>query len=79
MEKRKIQRTGGSSFSITLPKKWVEAHKLKEQDFVVSFQDGDSLVVLPASVVQKQIRGKINLDELKEEELKRELISCYIS
>jgi phosphate uptake regulator len=79
MEKRKIQRTGGSSFSITLPKKWVEAHKLKEQDFVVSFQDGDSLVVLPAFVVQKQSRGKINLGELKEEELKRELIACYIS
>ncbi len=79
MEKRKIQRTGGSSFSITLPKKWVEAHKLKEQDFVASFQDGNYLIIFPASIVQKRPKGEIHLDALKEEELKRELIACYIS
>lgn len=78
MEKRKIQRSGGSSFSVTLPKKWVEAHRLKEQDFVVSFQDGDSLVLLPSSILQKQFKKKIHLGGLKEDDLRREIIACYI-
>ena len=78
MEKRKIQHTGGSSFSMTLPKKWIESHKLKKHDFVVSLERGDSLIVIPHYLVESQTKGKIYLDNLRDTFLKRELIAHYI-
>ena len=78
MEKRKIQRTGSSSFSVSLPKEWIKDHKLKEHDSVIYFQDGDSLILLPAPIIQKQTKSKIPIADLKGEELRREIIARYV-
>ncbi len=32
MEMRNLQRTGGTSFSITVPKQWVEDQKLRDKN-----------------------------------------------
>jgi len=79
MEKRKIQRTGGSSFSITLPKRWIEENKVKEQDVIVlsSLRSG-TLIVRSFASLEKQIKRKHDITGLTEEEIRREVIALYI-
>ena len=49
-ETRKIQYTGGSSYIVSLPKKWVQDLGLKQGDNVVILRQGNSLLQLaPAS------------------------------
>jgi AbrB family looped-hinge helix DNA binding protein len=59
LERRRVQRTGSSSFIITLPKEWVEAVKLKSGDYVVIERYGDKLVLIPPVVEPTQL--KINI------------------
>jgi len=82
MERRRLQVTGGSSFAITLPKKWIEAHDLKKNDMVQILERKDGcLLVLPD-------RPKRGSDEMKEiivserisaDFLFRALVSAFIS
>ncbi|OHB74338.1 MAG: hypothetical protein A2Z34_00370 [Planctomycetes bacterium RBG_16_59_8] len=79
MEKRRVQCTGGSSFSITLPKKWVEAHRIREKDSVTVLVRGTgSLIVQPPSE-GVSVRRSISIDGLTEEEIRREIIALYIA
>ena len=49
-ETRKIQYTGGSSYIVSLPKKWVQDLGLKQGDHVLIRREGNSLLQLtPAS------------------------------
>jgi phosphate uptake regulator len=54
-ETRKIQYTGGSSYIVSLPKKWVQDLGLKQGDHVVILRQGNSLLQLapPQNVCQK--------------------------
>jgi phosphate uptake regulator len=81
-EVRKLQKTGGSTFILSLPKRWVVAAGLKAGDniFVDSLDDGSlSLKTEPATI--RKVRRKVV--EVKGEEprehILRELIGAYIS
>ncbi len=78
METRKIQSIGGSSFSLVLPKKWVEAQKLKNKSEVaIEIQKSGRLVIMPKE--KKDIhRKKVSIAALEGEELYREVIVLYI-
>jgi len=55
MESRKIQRVGYSTFSVSLPKEWVENTGLKQGDLVMLFEEKDgSLKLLPSSMVERK-------------------------
>jgi phosphate uptake regulator len=41
-ETRKLQYTGGSSYIVSLPKKWIQELGLKQGDHVVILRQGDS-------------------------------------
>ena len=45
-ETRKIQYTGGSSYIVSLPKKWVQDLGLKQGDHVLIRREGNSLLQL---------------------------------
>ncbi len=54
MESRKIQRVGYSTFSVSLPKEWVENLGLKQGDLVMLLPEKDgSLKVLPSSMAER--------------------------
>jgi phosphate uptake regulator len=60
-ETRKIQYTGGSSYIVSLPKKWVQDLGLKQGDNVVILRQGNSLLQLaPASkrTSKEQLKNK---------------------
>lgn len=79
MEIRKIQKTGGGSYSITLPKDWIEANDLKEQSEVrISVRASGGLIVTPEGAATSRAEKVYDITGLSLEEIKRELISLYI-
>lgn len=81
MEQRKVQKTGGSSYIISLPKEWIVKNNIEKKDSlgIISQPDGN-LMITPKSEKEELSRIKeINLDEINSENfLFRVLIGAYI-
>ena len=80
MEIRKVQLTGKSSYTVSLPKVWATQLGLKEKSRVAlsTLPDG-SLRVTPNEHVKPQERGIFNIDALFGEALARHMIAIYIA
>lgn len=82
MEIRKVQRTGGSSYVITLPKEWIEASQVKKNDplGVVVQPDGNLLItreIREDAVIREKT---IDVSRICDPDyLFRLLVSAYIS
>jgi phosphate uptake regulator len=80
-ETRKIQYTGGSSYIVSLPKKWVQGLGLKQGDHVLIHREGNSLLQLtPASRRFSKEQKEATLEVSKDNDpyfLARQLISLY--
>jgi phosphate uptake regulator len=80
MEIRKIQKTGGASFTVTLPKKWIYRCKLKDKALVrISEEKAYTLIIKPSGVKKSILRSFLIIDDLNEQAFTRELIAHYIS
>ncbi len=79
VETRKIYFSGGSSYIITLPKKWVEENGLKAGDNVVMYVSNSSISITPQ--IQKSVRKEAEIDAkgLGKACLLRRIISCYLA
>ena len=81
IETRRVQQTGGSSFIISLPKEWIEKHKIKPKDTlgILSQPDGN-LLLTPNINSEEYIKSKnIDVDHIKDSKyLFRILIGMYI-
>jgi phosphate uptake regulator len=82
MEGRKLQLTGGSTYVVSLPKKWIVAAGLKAGDtvFVDTEPDG-SISVRPQPREKAAVRKKVleQKDDEHRDHLLRKLIGAYIS
>jgi phosphate uptake regulator len=79
MEKRKIQSTGKSSFSVTLPKQWITNTRLGKDAIVELYElPRNSLLIRPAKT-QHISPSRINIMYIKDSHLVRELIGMYVS
>jgi len=78
MESRKIQRVGYSTFSVSLPKDWVENTGLKQGDIIMVFPEKDgSLKLVPSSMVERKAQTEeyvINSDLCNESGLLERLV-----
>ncbi|MGZ4949100.1 MAG: phosphate signaling complex PhoU family protein [Halobacteriota archaeon] len=80
MEIRKVQLTGKSSYTVSLPKSWAVHLGLKEQSQVaISTLPDGSLRVIPRGSIKPPERGVFNIDELFDEALARYIIAIYIA
>lgn len=80
MEIRKLQKTGGSSLTLTLPKKWINLLGLRDKDSVrVIFDKNGLLIIQPTNEKHQMIRSALPIDNLTNNMLIRELIAHYIS
>lgn len=81
IETRKVQKTGGSSYIISLPKVWIDKHGVENHDTlgILSQPDGN-LLITPQIDTEKMIKIKeIIVDDYKEDNyLFRILIGVYI-
>jgi len=82
MEIRKVQRSGGSSFIVSLPKKWVDATRIGKNDPVglIIQPDGTLLITPNTTGMQLQKRKEFAVDMATDRTLLlRELIGAYIA
>ncbi len=82
MEGRKLQLTGGSTYVVSLPKRWVIASGLKAGDTVFLDAEADgSVSVRPRPAERPATRRKVfqERDEGHRDHLLRKLIGAYIS
>ena len=64
METRKVQKTGGSSYIVSLPIKWIEQHEIKPKDSlgIIAQSDGN-LLITPQTNPEKYLTiKKFDLD-----------------
>lgn len=78
MDTRKIQLVGKRSYSVSLPKKWVVEHGLKEGDNVfIEHTKASDLVLKPDRVSSKDLSSlEVNLSEI--EGVSEFLLFCYM-
>lgn len=79
MEKRRLQATGGSSLTLTLPKSWLQRWKLKSKDQVLVSETGTALVIKPDHRTYRQSEIIIALDGKSAAQALREIIAAYIA
>ncbi len=79
MEARKVYVSGGSTYVVSLPKKWVNKTNLKPGDSLVVTEHGSSLLI-ETSVIEKESRTKeIKISQVTSNEaLERILIAFYL-
>jgi phosphate uptake regulator len=82
MEGRKLQLTGGSTYVVSLPKRWVTEAGLKAGDTVFIEPQGDGAVLIRAHPAEKPVARRMLFEEKGEERrdhLLRKLIGAYIT
>src|SRR5690349_25143016 len=80
-ETRKLQYTGGSSYIVSLPKKWIQDLGLKQGDHVVIHRQGNSVLQLaPASKRMTREQKEATIEVTKDNNpyfIARKLIALY--
>lgn len=80
-ETRKLQYTGGSSYIVSLPKKWIQDLGLKQGDHVVIVRQGNSVLqIAPASKRNTKEQREATIEVAKENNpyfIARKLIALY--
>ncbi len=80
MEKRKIQRTGSSSYIVTLPKEWIDSMGLKSGDYVYVYEYEGKLVITSTKTESRYVKGEIRvLKPVDNSQIFRVLVSMYLS
>lgn len=79
METRKVQLSGGTTYTVSLPKRWAEEHQITagSQLRLHPSEDG-SLLVEPAEIVGEESRATIAIDELSDRELRETISALYM-
>jgi phosphate uptake regulator len=78
METRKVQVTGGSTFTVSLPKEWARENDVTAGDRVEFFPGVGSLVMSPAGT-DEPTRGELDVSRFEGENLTRAVMAMYVS
>lgn len=78
METRKIQLTGGSTFTVSLPKQWANEHGLEPgaQMHLYPHTDG-SLLVRPSPTQNGKRETRVSVDHRSEDDIARTVLAFY--
>jgi phosphate uptake regulator len=77
-ETRKVQVTGGSTFTVSIPKEWATANGVEAGSRVEFHPEGESLVLTPTTD-DERTEGSIDISGLDGEELRRVVMTMYVS
>jgi len=82
MDIRKLQKTGGSTFVVSLPKSWVTSLGLKKNDSVIiQVQPDSSLLITPHKgrpLEEKKLKKTLRVSDDSKKYLERELVGAYV-
>jgi len=79
METRKVQVTGGSTYTVSLPKEWATANDVSAGS-VVEFHSEEDLLLLSPRRENDRVEGTLDIGGLEEDhELTRAVMTMYVS
>ncbi|WP_049921781.1 phosphate uptake regulator PhoU [Halopiger djelfimassiliensis] len=78
METRKVQVTGGSTYTVSLPKEWATENGISSGSTVEIYSEDDTLLVTPQSDADHQ-EGTLDVSALADEQLVRAVLTMYVS
>ena len=77
METRKAQLTGGSTFTVSLPKGWANSIDLETGDALRLFPRDRTLIIEPAEGNGEYWNTEVSVDQLSETEVRRTIQALY--
>ena len=78
METRKVQITGGSTYTVSLPKDWATDHGVEAGSEIEFYPDEESLLLAPRTEIE-QSEGTLDVTGLTDGELTRAVVTMYVS
>jgi len=78
METRKVQVTGGSTYTVSLPKDWATENDVSAGS-VVEFHSEEDILLLSPKSDQEREEGSIEIDGLEGDRLTRAVMTMYVS
>ncbi|WP_436911841.1 PhoU domain-containing protein [Halosimplex marinum] len=78
METRKVQVTGGSTYTVSLPKDWATENDVSAGSVVEFHSEEDILLLSPKSEEERE-EGSIEIDGLEGDQLTRAVMTMYVS
>ncbi|MFB6092064.1 MAG: PhoU domain-containing protein [Haloquadratum sp.] len=78
VETRKVQVTGGSTYTVSIPKEWATENDVSAGSIVEFYPEGDSLFLAPAHG-DEQTEGTLDVSDLAGDELTRAVMTMYVS
>lgn len=78
METRKVQVTGGSTFTVSIPKDWATENGIEAGERVEFHPEGDSLLLSPQTA-EDTVEGTVDITDLEGAELMRTVFTLYVS
>jgi phosphate uptake regulator len=78
METRKVQVTGGSTYTVSLPKEWATENGVSAGSVVEFHAEGDSLLLSPKSD-EDRTEGALDVAGLEDPQLTRAVMTMYVS
>jgi phosphate uptake regulator len=78
METRKVQVTGGSTYTVSLPKDWATENDVSAGSVVEFHAEGDSLLLSPKRE-EDRVEGVLDVSGLEGDQLTRAVMTMYVS
>ncbi|WP_299269980.1 phosphate signaling complex PhoU family protein [Halorientalis sp.] len=78
METRKVQVTGGSTYTVSLPKDWATANDVSAGSVVEFHAEDDSLLLSPKRD-EERTEGTLDVSGLEGDQLTRAVMTMYVS
>lgn len=78
METRKVQVTGGSTYTVSLPKTWATDHGISGGSVVEFYPEDDALLLVPKRE-EERTEGTLDITGLEDDELMRAVVTMYVS
>lgn len=79
METRKVQRTGKSTFIVSLPKNWATTNSIEVGSLVYISQTDNGDLLLSVDRSEQDLTAKLDIGGKSGEPLIRDIIACYVA
>ena len=78
MDTRKVQRTGKSTFIVSLPKAWATKSGISAGSIIYINQGDNGALTLSTDRSERDLRAKLDIGDKMGEHLVRDIIGCYV-
>jgi phosphate uptake regulator len=78
MDTRKVQRTGKSTFIVSLPKSWATKNGISAGSIIYINQGDNGALTLSTDRTERDLRARLDIGDKMGEHLIRDIIGCYV-